>query len=93
MSIPIFQCKDCGNISLFNIGPCHDCFMKIFTQYKSEENKKRNAELDKLAQEAETPTEADKAEEYDKFIRSGLAAGFTDDQVNWLEKWIYDKLK
>jgi hypothetical protein len=28
--------------------------------------------------------------EYDTFIRSALNAGFTDDQVNWLEKYVYD---
>ena len=27
---------------------------------------------------------------YDNFIRSALAAGFTDDQVNFLENWVYD---
>lgn len=26
---------------------------------------------------------------YDQFIRSALNAGFTDDQVNWLEHYLY----
>jgi len=30
--------------------------------------------------------------EYNSFIRSGLAAGFTDDQINFLEEWILKKL-
>lgn len=25
---------------------------------------------------------------YDRFIRSGLNAGFTDDQLNWLWGWM-----
>jgi hypothetical protein len=28
--------------------------------------------------------------QYDTFIRSALNAGFTDDQVNWLERYIYE---
>ena len=27
---------------------------------------------------------------YDLFIRSGLAVGFTDDQVDFLERWIFN---
>ena len=30
-----------------------------------------------------------KQNNYDKFIRSGLNAGFTDDQINWLEEWLW----
>lgn len=33
-----------------------------------------------------------KTPEYDSFIRSALAAGFTDDQINFMEKWFFDQL-
>ena len=33
-----------------------------------------------------------KNETYDRFIRQGLNAGFTDDQINFLERWLFDSL-
>lgn len=33
--------------------------------------------------------EEDKDKIYDTFIRSGLGAGFTDDQIDFLWEWIY----
>ena len=29
---------------------------------------------------------------YDEFIKDALAAGFTDTQINFLEKWLYDEV-
>lgn len=29
---------------------------------------------------------------YDRFIREALAANFTDPQIDFLEKWLYDEL-
>ena len=29
---------------------------------------------------------------YDDFIKQALKAGFTDDQVNFLQNWIWDEL-
>ena len=29
---------------------------------------------------------------YDEFIKGALAAGFTDSQANFMEKWFFDQL-
>lgn len=33
----------------------------------------------------------EKEKDYDRFITEGLYAGFTDPQVNFLERWLFDK--
>ena len=29
---------------------------------------------------------------YDSFVKSARAAGFTDDQINFMEQWFFDQL-
>lgn len=31
--------------------------------------------------------------DYDTFIREALTASFTDPQINFLEKWLFDELR
>ena len=47
-----------------------------------------NIEIDHSAEHPNDCEHCLASQRYDKFIKNGLAVGFTDDQIDFLEEWI-----